>query len=118
MSAKASVVQERVTDEPNDQNHRRMATDVAAELARRPHAAACNRMRLLLARALGAGVLVIAGTLFLLAGDKVIPVLLDDEPDATELIRESFRYYRSGSPFEYDMVRMLYTAKRKIEVAK
>jgi len=32
--------------------------------------------------------------------------------------REPFRYYRSGSPFEYDMIRMLYTAKRKIEVAK
>ncbi len=32
--------------------------------------------------------------------------------------RQSFRYYRSGSPFEYDMLRMLYTAKRKIEIAK
>lgn len=32
--------------------------------------------------------------------------------------RQAFRYYRSGSPFEYDLIRMLYTAKRKIEVAK
>jgi phospholipid-binding lipoprotein MlaA len=32
--------------------------------------------------------------------------------------RESFRYYRTGSPFEYDLIRMLYTAKRKIEIAK
>lgn len=32
--------------------------------------------------------------------------------------RESFRYYRSGSPFEYDMLRMLYTSKREIEIAK
>lgn len=32
--------------------------------------------------------------------------------------RQSFRYYESGSPFEYEAVRMLYTAKRKIEIAK
>jgi phospholipid-binding lipoprotein MlaA len=32
--------------------------------------------------------------------------------------RESFRYYQSGSPFEYDMIRMLYTSKRQIEIAK
>ena len=29
-----------------------------------------------------------------------------------------FRYYQSGSPFEYDMVRMLYLEKRKLEIAK
>jgi len=28
----------------------------------------------------------------------------------------SFRYYQSGSPFEYEMVRMLYKAKREIEI--
>jgi phospholipid-binding lipoprotein MlaA len=32
--------------------------------------------------------------------------------------RQSFRYYRSGSPFEYDLIRMLYTAKREIEIDK
>lgn len=32
--------------------------------------------------------------------------------------RESFRYYQTGSPFEYDMIRMLYSAKRQIEVKK
>jgi phospholipid-binding lipoprotein MlaA len=32
--------------------------------------------------------------------------------------RTSFRYYQSGSPFEYDMIRMLYTAKREMEIAK
>lgn len=32
--------------------------------------------------------------------------------------RESFRYYRSGSPFEYDMLRMLYTSMRQIEIAR
>ncbi len=32
--------------------------------------------------------------------------------------RTSFRYHQSGSPFEYDMIRMLYTAKREMEIAK
>lgn len=32
--------------------------------------------------------------------------------------RQSFRYYQSGSPFEYDLIRMLYSAKRELEVAK
>ncbi len=32
--------------------------------------------------------------------------------------RQSFRYYSTGSPFEYDMIRMLYNSKRKIEIAK
>jgi phospholipid-binding lipoprotein MlaA len=32
--------------------------------------------------------------------------------------KESFRYYRTGSPFEYDMIRMLYTTKREMEIAK
>jgi len=32
--------------------------------------------------------------------------------------RQPFRYYATGSPFEYELVRMLYTAKRKIDVAK
>ena len=32
--------------------------------------------------------------------------------------RESFRYYETGSPFEYDLIRMLYTAKRDIEIDK
>ncbi|RLC14382.1 MAG: VacJ family lipoprotein, partial [Deltaproteobacteria bacterium] len=29
-----------------------------------------------------------------------------------------FRYYQSGSPFEYDLLRMLYLEKRKMDVAK
>ncbi len=29
-----------------------------------------------------------------------------------------FRYYQSGSPFEYDLIRYLYTQKRKLEIAK
>lgn len=30
----------------------------------------------------------------------------------------AFRYFQTGSPFEYDLVRLLYTEKRKIEIAK
>lgn len=55
------------------------------------------------------------------------PAWIDD--DTTTLVftgvaavdtrhRQSFRYYRSGSPFEYDMIRMLYTAKREMEISK
>ena len=55
------------------------------------------------------------------------PAWIDD--DTTTLVftavssvdkrkRMSFRYYRSGSPFEYEMIRMLYTSKREIEIAK
>ena len=29
---------------------------------------------------------------------------------------QSFRYYESGSPFEYDLVRMLYTKKRQLDI--
>lgn len=30
----------------------------------------------------------------------------------------SFRYYETGSPFEYDLVRFLYTKKRELDIAK
>jgi phospholipid-binding lipoprotein MlaA len=30
--------------------------------------------------------------------------------------KQSFRYYESGSPFEYDLVRFLYTKKRQVEI--
>jgi phospholipid-binding lipoprotein MlaA len=29
-----------------------------------------------------------------------------------------FRYYETGSAFEYDMVRWLYTTKRRMDIAK
>jgi len=32
--------------------------------------------------------------------------------------RESFRYYETGSPFEYTLVRLLYTEMRKIQIAQ
>ena len=32
--------------------------------------------------------------------------------------RQPFRYYQSGSPFEYEFVRLLYTEKRKLQIAK
>ena len=32
--------------------------------------------------------------------------------------RTAFRYYQSGSPFEYEFLRMLYLEKRKMDIAK
>ena len=31
--------------------------------------------------------------------------------------RMAFRYYQTGSPFEYELVRLLYTEKRKLDIA-
>ncbi len=31
---------------------------------------------------------------------------------------QSFRYFETGSPFEYDLVRFLYTEKRKLDIAR
>lgn len=30
----------------------------------------------------------------------------------------SFRYYETGSPFEYEMIRLLYTSKRRLDIRK
>ncbi len=30
----------------------------------------------------------------------------------------AFRYYRTGTPFEYDLIRLLYTRTREFEIAK
>ncbi len=32
--------------------------------------------------------------------------------------RQPFRYFQSGSPFEYELVRLLYTEKRKLQIAR
>jgi len=32
--------------------------------------------------------------------------------------RTKFRYWETGSPFEYELVRLLYTKKRQLEIAK
>lgn len=32
--------------------------------------------------------------------------------------RQSFRYYQTGSPFEYEMVRLFYTKKRELEISR
>ena len=32
--------------------------------------------------------------------------------------RNGFRYYQSGSPFEYEMIRMLYTDKRELDIER
>ena len=31
--------------------------------------------------------------------------------------RIAFRYYETGSPFEYDLVRLIYTEKRELDIA-
>jgi phospholipid-binding lipoprotein MlaA len=31
--------------------------------------------------------------------------------------RVPFRYYGSGSPFEYEQIRLLYTKKRELDIA-
>ena len=31
--------------------------------------------------------------------------------------RTAFRYFETGSPFEYDLVRLVYTEKRKLDIA-
>jgi len=58
----------------------------------------------------------------------VSPLLLDDHPDRKHVVyplrflderaKTSFRYYQTGSPFEYELVRLLYSTKRNIEVLK
>jgi len=46
----------------------------------------------------------------------------DDHPEMTVLrvldkrLTTKFRYYQTGTPFEYDMVRLLYTSWRRIEI--
>ena len=46
----------------------------------------------------------------------VLPYYLGKAIDARH--RQSFRYYASGSPFEYELVRLLYTEKRKMDIAR
>jgi phospholipid-binding lipoprotein MlaA len=31
---------------------------------------------------------------------------------------QSFRYYQTGSPFEYDLVRFLYIKKRELDIER
>ena len=49
-------------------------------------------------------------------GDWELPYTVTNAVDARH--RQPFRYYRSGSPFEYEWVRMLYTEKRNLQIAK
>ena len=48
--------------------------------------------------------------------DLVLPYYLGKAIDIRH--RQSFRYYTSGSPFEYELVRLLYTEKRKLQIAR
>ena len=42
------------------------------------------------------------------------PIMAADAVNARYV--QSFRYFESGSPFEYDLVRFLYTKKRQLEI--
>jgi len=48
--------------------------------------------------------------------DLNVPYAVTNAVDARH--RQPFRYYKSGSPFEYELVRLLYTEKRKLQIAK
>lgn len=48
--------------------------------------------------------------------DLSMPYTVTNAVDARH--RQPFRYYKSGSPFEYELVRLLYTEKRKLQIAK
>ena len=62
------------------------------------------------------------------AFNAIAPLDFDDHDDraiAFNLLnaidrrhRTSFRYYDSGSPFEYELVRLLYTKKRQLQIAR
>jgi phospholipid-binding lipoprotein MlaA len=54
------------------------------------------------------------------------PVITDSLPISTARYavqaidtrhRTAFRYFQTGSPFEYDLVRLIYTEKRKLDIA-
>jgi len=51
-------------------------------------------------------------------GDEDATLIFDLVMAVDKRRRQSFRYYQTGSPFEYEMLRMLYAAKREIEIAK
>ena len=58
----------------------------------------------------------------------VSPLLPDDHPDRKIIVyplrflderaKTSFRYYQTGSPFEYELVRLFHSTKRNLDVLK
>ena len=48
--------------------------------------------------------------------DIVIPYYLLQGIDSRH--RNNFRYYNTGSPFEYELIRMLYTNKRELDIER
>lgn len=61
--------------------------------------------------------------------DEILDEIIDDNDDEdlakagltlVDVIdtrhQQSFRYYATGSPFEYDLIRMLYLSKRKFQI--
>jgi hypothetical protein len=63
------------------------------------------------------------------AFSEIAPLFFDKNEDAWEYSYRAinaldtrnnigFRYYETGSPFEYELVRLLYLKKRELEIAK
>jgi phospholipid-binding lipoprotein MlaA len=61
--------------------------------------------------------------------NEIDPLYFDSNEDAWEITYRAlnaldarnnigFRYYGSGSPFEYELMRMLYLKKRELEIAR
>lgn len=48
--------------------------------------------------------------------DLVVPYYLLQATDVRH--RNKFRYYQTGSPFEYELIRKLYTEKRKLDIKR
>ncbi len=61
---------------------------------------------------------------FILADPFGLATFQSNHPEitATQAVErrhgEEFRYFESGSPFEYDFVRLFYTEKRRLDIAK
>ena len=73
----------------------------------------------------GAGLLVdslaygaVYGTAFNFDNNTGVAVAFQSTRAISKRQQTKFRYNQSGSPFEYDFVRYLYTQKRKMEIAK
>jgi phospholipid-binding lipoprotein MlaA len=48
--------------------------------------------------------------------ERSAPYTLTNATDTRHQL--SFRYYQTGSPFEYDFIRLLYTKNRELQIAK
>jgi phospholipid-binding lipoprotein MlaA len=55
---------------------------------------------------------------FAVLGDDEAALIYNGVAAIDKRHRQPFRYYQTGSPFEYELIRMLYSAKREMEIAR